>query len=217
MLFSRGDVAEYLNANFECAWANVRPVPRIEIDFGNGRRLSRTLNGNVATYFCTPDGRTFDLLPGLADPGEYLRRARLARKFHERIRFRPDWEEMLVPAYHRALRNLDAGLVTAADARRLAGPVVADASKMRVEIPVKEAFLSAVPPATEGGASDLREESAYNRVHRYPKVRDLLARRPLATPAELTATVYRDILGVDLEDPYLGLAPYVLGGEIGRH
>jgi hypothetical protein len=29
--------------------------------------------------------------------------------------------------------------------------------------------------------------------------------------------VYGSLLHVDLDDPYLGLAPDVLGGEIGRH
>ena len=40
---------------------------------------------------------------------------------------------------------------------------------------------------------------------------------PLARPAEIQGLVYRELLHVDLDDPYLGLAPDVLGGELGRH
>ncbi len=35
-------------------------------------------------------------------------------------------------------------------------------------------------------------------------------------PRPLTKVVFETILDVDLDDPYLGPAPYVLGGEPGR-
>ena len=42
------------------------------IDFGNGHKIRRTLNGNVATYVCAPDGRVVDVIPGLNSPEAYL-------------------------------------------------------------------------------------------------------------------------------------------------
>ena len=47
-------------------------MPTVEIDFGNGRKLKRTVNGNIATYVCSPDGRVLDIIPGLNSPEAYL-------------------------------------------------------------------------------------------------------------------------------------------------
>src|SRR5262245_47980613 len=78
-----------MSSSFECAWESVRPVPRVSIDFGDGHTLERTLHGNVVTYFCTPEGEVFDLVPGLVDPREYVRRleqaVRLGRALNEQV------------------------------------------------------------------------------------------------------------------------------------
>ncbi len=230
MLFSHGAVADFLNANFECAWESVRPVPRVEIDFGNGRRLSRTLNGNVATYFCSPGGRVFDIVPGLAEPEDYLERAQRAADLHRQLGARWDvpGAGVSVAHYHGRMRDLESTPPGPGSASEIRLRLIPDFSKSSVEVVLKRALAPWPPHGTarvdlvKGRVENplkasLREDAEYNRTHRDPKVHDLLADRPLATPAEVTATVYRDILGVDLEDPYLGLAPYVLGGEIGRH
>jgi hypothetical protein len=146
VVFSDRRVARILNTRYACAWESVRPVPRVEIDFGNGHRLTRTLNGNVATYLCDSDGHVRDIIPGLASPGEVL--------------------------------------------RRLGGS------------------------ASE--AHELDAETEQNRRLRMPKVRTLLAECPDALPQEITRRVFAEILDVDLDDPYLGLAPHVVGGEPGR-
>ncbi len=224
MLFSHGNVADFLNVNFECAWESVRPVPRVEIDFGNGRKLSRTLNGNVVTYFCSPGGRVFDILPGLAGPEEYMERARRAADLHRQVGARWDMPGagISVATYHGQMRTLDSSLAGPGSSFEIRLRLIPDFSKSSVEIVLKKALAPGSPhgPArvdlTKGRVEDplkasLREDMEYNRTHRDPKVHDLLADRPLAAP------VYRDILGVNLADPYLGLAPYVLGGEIGRH
>ncbi|MGH7150338.1 MAG: hypothetical protein ACREIU_06560, partial [Planctomycetota bacterium] len=86
MLFSNPEVASFLNDRFVCAWESVRPVPKIDIDFGNGHTLRRTLNGNVVTYLCTPEGKVFDLLPGLHSPEGYLAGLRRALDLHDTMR-----------------------------------------------------------------------------------------------------------------------------------
>lgn len=65
MLFSSREVSEYIQARFEPAWETVRPAPQVTIDFGNGRVIRRTLQGNVATYVCAADGTVMDVLPGI--------------------------------------------------------------------------------------------------------------------------------------------------------
>jgi hypothetical protein len=72
VLFSRDDVSDYINRNFEPAWESVRPVPIVRIDFGNGRTATRTLHGNVASYVCSADARAgwrLDQVGGRATAG----------------------------------------------------------------------------------------------------------------------------------------------------
>ena len=47
MLLSDPDVIRFVNENFVACWQMVRPVPQVTIDFGDGRRLRRTLGGNA--------------------------------------------------------------------------------------------------------------------------------------------------------------------------
>ena len=78
MLFAHPEVRDFVAANFIPAWESVRPVPTVTIDFGDGRTLKRTVNGNIATYVCKPDGTVIDILPGLSTPEAYLEDLRRA-------------------------------------------------------------------------------------------------------------------------------------------
>ncbi len=234
MLFSQPDVARFLSQEFECAWQSVRPVPHVTIDFGDGRTLERTLHGNIVTYLCTSAGEVFDLVPGLVDAQEYVRRLeqalRLKRALGGTLAALPLELETLSPG-----RSAEPAPSSSADtwrstvtlwhetlvARSRAGEVVAedpiavfDLSKMRVERRLDETVL---PRVSLGDTEALRRDTQYNRAHRYPLASALLLERPFARPTEITADVYRHVLGVELEDPYLGLAPDVLGGAGGRH
>jgi hypothetical protein len=79
-------------------------------------------------------------------------------------------------------------------------------SKMAIARPVER---------TLGPKTTLEQDTREVLELRYPLALALLRERPLARPAELTHEVYRRLLEVDLADPYLGLAPAVLGGELG--
>jgi CHAT domain-containing protein len=54
-------------------WQSVRPVPTVTIDFGDGRKLERTLTGNSIHYILDSQARTIDALPGLYGPKAFLR------------------------------------------------------------------------------------------------------------------------------------------------
>ena len=54
-------------------WQSVRPVPTVTIDFGDGRKLERTLTGNSIHYILDSQGRPIDALPGLYGPQAFLR------------------------------------------------------------------------------------------------------------------------------------------------
>src|SRR5208283_395393 len=74
VLFSREDIADLINQQFEACWESLRPVPLVRIDFGNGKVVTRTLHGNIATYVCTAEGQVLDILPGIYTPTVYGQR-----------------------------------------------------------------------------------------------------------------------------------------------
>lgn len=99
-LYANAEVSKALRERFVLHWESVRPVPRLTIDFGDGRRLERTITGNSIHYVLDQEGRPVDALPGLYGPQAFLsaldRAAYAALKFHElpeanRESFLVDW------------------------------------------------------------------------------------------------------------------------------
>jgi hypothetical protein len=64
-LYPNAEVSRYLRDHFILHWQSVRPVPRITIDMGDGRRIERTITGNSIHYILDADGNPIDALPGL--------------------------------------------------------------------------------------------------------------------------------------------------------
>jgi hypothetical protein len=220
VLFSDPRVSAFVREHFVAAWQSVRTVPLVEIDFGNGLKLKRTVNGNVATYVCSPDGRVLDIIPGLNTPEAYLEDLRYALNLYRASFANLD---RLVPEYHRS--NL-------AEPTRYEW-VFLDTSKDGVErvtkssvglgIPVKVSPSGAVTdkkkreverPVRSLAAEDARllaSDTETNRKERKPLVHRLLSEK-VVRPAEVTKRVYKEILHCDLDDPYLGLVSGAFGG-----
>jgi hypothetical protein len=68
VLYADPMVAALLRDHFVLHWKEVRPVPKVTIDFGDGRRMTRTLTGNSVHYVLDADGHPLDALPGLFSP-----------------------------------------------------------------------------------------------------------------------------------------------------
>lgn len=77
-LYSNPEIARYLNENFILHWKSVRPAPRVTIDYGDGRRVERTITGNSIHYILDTEGRIVDALPGLYGPKAFLRQLKEA-------------------------------------------------------------------------------------------------------------------------------------------
>ena len=71
-LYANAEISKYLKDHYVLYWKSVRPVPKVTIDFGDGRRLERTLTGNSIHYILTSDGLLVDGLPGLYSPALFL-------------------------------------------------------------------------------------------------------------------------------------------------
>jgi len=83
ILYANPQVANVLRERFVLHWQSERPAPRVTIDFGDGRKLERTLTGNSIHYILDSDGRVVDALPGLYGPEAFLRSLDLAlAEFH---------------------------------------------------------------------------------------------------------------------------------------
>jgi len=73
ILYSNAEVSKLLREKFILYWESERPAPRVTIDFGDGRKLERTLTGNSIHYVLDSDGRVIDALPGLYGPAAFMR------------------------------------------------------------------------------------------------------------------------------------------------
>jgi hypothetical protein len=72
-LYPNAEVSQVLRDHFILHWQSVRPVPKVTIDFGDGRKLERTLTGNSIHYVLDASGRPIDAIPGLYGPQAFLR------------------------------------------------------------------------------------------------------------------------------------------------
>lgn len=71
-LYPNEQISKTLREKFVLHWESVRPVPKITIDFGNGKKMERTLTGNSIHYILDADGNPVDGLPGLSSPQFFL-------------------------------------------------------------------------------------------------------------------------------------------------
>jgi hypothetical protein len=73
VLYGNEEVSRLLRAGFVLHWSSERPVPKVTIDFGDGRALRGTITGNSIHYVLDARGRLVDALPGLYGPRAFQR------------------------------------------------------------------------------------------------------------------------------------------------
>jgi hypothetical protein len=86
-LYSDPQIAKLLRDKYILHWQSVRPVPKITIDFGDGRKVQQTITGNSIHYILDKTGRPIDALPGLYAPQAFKRHltqgAEFVAKYHQ--------------------------------------------------------------------------------------------------------------------------------------
>lgn len=105
-LYPNAEIAKKLREDFILHWQSVRPVPKVTIDFGDGRKLQRTITGNSIHYILDSSGRPIDAIPGLYGPKAFLnqlQQAQAAAKEFSKLSGRE--REAFLRQYHR--RSLD--------------------------------------------------------------------------------------------------------------
>jgi hypothetical protein len=77
-LYSNAQVSQLLRDKFILHWVSVRPVPIVTIDFGDGRKLVRTITGNSIHYILDANGQIIDALPGLYGARTFMSELQIA-------------------------------------------------------------------------------------------------------------------------------------------
>lgn len=95
-LFKEKEFKNLVTQDVIPAWEMVRPVPKVEIDFGNGKKLVRTVRGNAVMYLVNSKGKVFDAFPGVYTKSDFMPRVR------ESIATLAKADERAVNRYHWA-------------------------------------------------------------------------------------------------------------------
>ena len=176
-LYANEEVSLALREHFVLHWQSVRPVPKITIDFGDGRKLERTITGNSIHYVLTADGRPIDALPGLYGPKAFLRgllRAEATAKHFAALA--TDEREDFLRAYHQerlaaikaewnndltkvgpspaTTSSLSSATLSVNDPSAAQAAAKITQGKRRIELPVLEAMGTANPGELEARMDD---------------------------------------------------------------
>jgi hypothetical protein len=111
VLYANEEVSKALRERFILHWKSVRPVPKVTIDFGDGRKLERTITGNSIHYILDAEGRVVDALPGLYGPKAFLRGLTNAEETASKLaKLDASRREIVLREYHKErLGQLTAG------------------------------------------------------------------------------------------------------------
>jgi len=73
-LFKDPEFKKLVTSDVIPAWEMVRAVPHVEIDFGDGKKIKRTVRGNACMYLCNSDGKVVDAYPGVYTAQDFMPR-----------------------------------------------------------------------------------------------------------------------------------------------
>ncbi len=245
MLLSDSKLRTLLQDKVVPAWEAVRPAPKVTIDFGDGKRLERTLKGNTVLYLCTPDGKVIDAFPAVYTASDFLREvepalvafdkqlepaawhkgqvAQVIDREHNRVMMAKAFvESPLLEALgkqrRRGLANREAQPAQA-DGELALGyqNLVSKLSDMSEEPASAREMKRKVPKQIQNDPESLgrwvvEQDSAFSVKLLRPAVHMLLSLESSPTPASLRDRMFKEVLQVPLDDPYLGLGDLVVPG-----
>ena len=156
-LYANQEISAFLRERFVLYWSSERPVPRVTIDYGDGRRLERTTTGNSAHYVLDQDGNVLDVLPGLYAPQVFRLELEGSLTLATRVRGASDeTRARLIADFHRAR----------AEAARQDWQLVSDRlrlplAQLRVEPPAQTELVAAQIRTMTKAAVELKDLNAF--------------------------------------------------------
>jgi hypothetical protein len=110
ILYPNDEIRAYLKTNYVLHWQSVRPAPVITIEFGNGRKMRRTIAGNSIHYVVNAEGMIYDAIPGLYSPPVFLARLKEGSSIDRVLqRFPVERRRDALDTYHGAAGPLGRG------------------------------------------------------------------------------------------------------------
>ncbi|OUL34211.1 hypothetical protein BV372_14675 [Nostoc sp. T09] len=181
-LYPNKEISQFLRDRYILHWQSVRPVPKVTVDFGDGRKLERTLTGNSIHYILDNSGEPVDAIPGLYGPQAFLRqlvagekavkeytnsqdvvRAGFLREYHRKqlASTQRQWGADLAKL---GIKNLPR-LVEMSDDNQTPNAAVAGTlavTKMRVESPLLRNITSATN--NQAALQDITDSATWQRI-----------------------------------------------------
>ena len=186
LLYPDAQINRLLRDQFVLHWETVRPVPKVTIDFGDGRRVEKTITGNSAHLVLDPRGRPVDALPGLFTRDVFHSLLVQARTFAEA-------SPRELYAFHARARGRFPLTPEPAPSRAVAASRIA-MTKHMVEAPLLRAVTMDVD------ADTMENLGLHDRVHEA-----FAERTEWAGIAGLVEWMYAELFQMPLWDPALGL------------
>jgi hypothetical protein len=257
VLLSDPEVAQFLKTEVVTSWEMVREVPKITVDFGNGKKISRTIAGNTVMYLCNEYGKVLDAYPGVYTPADFLKEVRASISATKTEPEALAWhmkEGLAAPVSNRAMamtgakafieapllkalavpdppakpedlesiagrargRFSTSGVPTPAYAERLFkgyAKMLRDLSKIPASAPdVLDSFGMKNGSADTAGQALVARDSNNNVRAVRPAIHLWMASLiHLPTPEESRDVLFKQVLHIPIDDPYLGLGSTIPG------
>lgn len=169
-LYPNAKISQVLHDRFILHWESVRPAPKVTVDFGDGRKLERTITGNSIHYILDAAGQPIEAIPGLYGPQAFLKQLLASEKAVQTYRQSSNRKAFLRQYHRDRLMQLERQWTVSLNALGIAiprrpavspiGPVGAEIAaqsamtKMAVEAPLVSSLrnLSALAEITDRAA-----------------------------------------------------------------
>ena len=191
VVFAEESLVAYLEEHFVAAWESVSELSQVSKHPEQSSELPGVLSGDIAVYFCRPDGQVLDILPGLNSPETTLAAMKAVVDLYDQSNRGQDVECIL--DYHQAkleslieLNSIDTPSVEELALRSQIGSLAQQLNELRVlaHLPIEKLEPISMTP-----------KFTYKReVHeRFTNV------RRLRSPEQWKATVFEAILRIPLD------------------
>ena len=125
VLYSNEEISSVLRDRFVLHWQSERPAPVITIDFGDGRKLERTITGNSIHYVLDSAGQPIEALPGLYGPKTFLRALTDAETLFKSLAGKQEQERTFLLKYYHGTNNNKISVAWASDIVKTGGKIPA--------------------------------------------------------------------------------------------
>jgi hypothetical protein len=126
VLYSNAEISQVLRDRFVLHWQSERPAPVVTIDFGDGRKLERTITGNSIHYVLDSSGRPIEAFPGLYGPQAFLRGLNDAEALFNSLAGMQGNEREFLLSSHHVISNNKISLAWSTDIAKTGGKLPAN-------------------------------------------------------------------------------------------